>query len=166
VSLALFGRLWQENSPANAIRHAVDRAPLQCTDRDDSLTTPTAPVVPQLQPRNLHQLDGRDRNNGGPFLTKEPKMLLNDNNAGKPEGIHLMIGRRPTPRSATRPATGAHGADTDAPGALQLRNIINNIRQQFPQMKRLHADKIAAVGPFGLAYAEYSQFPLMLFIVL
>ena len=33
--------------------------------------------------------------NGMPFLTKEPKLILNDNNAGKPEGIHLMIGRRP-----------------------------------------------------------------------
>jgi phosphoserine phosphatase len=32
---------------------------------------------------------------GKPFLTKEPKLLLNDNNAGKPEGIHLMIGRHP-----------------------------------------------------------------------
>ena len=32
---------------------------------------------------------------GEPFLTKEPKLLLNDNNAGKVEGIHLMIGRRP-----------------------------------------------------------------------
>jgi phosphoglycolate phosphatase-like HAD superfamily hydrolase len=32
---------------------------------------------------------------GKPFLTKEPKLLLNDNDAGKPEGIHLMIGRRP-----------------------------------------------------------------------
>jgi len=32
---------------------------------------------------------------GKPFLTKEPKLLLNDNNAGKPEGIHLMIGHRP-----------------------------------------------------------------------
>jgi phosphoglycolate phosphatase-like HAD superfamily hydrolase len=32
---------------------------------------------------------------GKPFLTKEPKLLLNDNNAGKPEGIHLMIGRCP-----------------------------------------------------------------------
>jgi phosphoglycolate phosphatase-like HAD superfamily hydrolase len=32
---------------------------------------------------------------GRPFLTKEPKLLLNDNDAGKPEGIHLMIGRRP-----------------------------------------------------------------------
>jgi phosphoglycolate phosphatase-like HAD superfamily hydrolase len=33
---------------------------------------------------------------GKPFLTKEPKLILNDNNAGKPEGIHLMIGRRPS----------------------------------------------------------------------
>jgi hypothetical protein len=32
---------------------------------------------------------------GNPILTKEPKLLLNDNDAGKPEGIHLMIGRRP-----------------------------------------------------------------------
>ena len=32
---------------------------------------------------------------GRPFLTKEPKLLLNDDKAGKPEGIHLMIGSRP-----------------------------------------------------------------------
>jgi phosphoserine phosphatase len=32
---------------------------------------------------------------GKPFLTKEPKLLLNDDKAGKLEGIHLMIGRRP-----------------------------------------------------------------------
>jgi len=32
---------------------------------------------------------------GRPFLTKEPKLLINDNFAGKPEGIHLMIGQRP-----------------------------------------------------------------------
>jgi phosphoglycolate phosphatase-like HAD superfamily hydrolase len=32
---------------------------------------------------------------GKPILTKEPKLLLNDDHAGKPEGIHLMIGRRP-----------------------------------------------------------------------
>jgi phosphoserine phosphatase len=33
--------------------------------------------------------------NGKPILTKDPKLLLNDNFAGKPEGIHLMIGRGP-----------------------------------------------------------------------
>ena len=32
---------------------------------------------------------------GKPILTKDPKLLLNDNDAGKPQGIHLMIGRRP-----------------------------------------------------------------------
>jgi phosphoglycolate phosphatase-like HAD superfamily hydrolase len=41
---------------------------------------------------------------GRPFLTKEPKLLLNDNNAGKPEGIHLEIGRRP--RAAFGNSTG------------------------------------------------------------
>jgi phosphoglycolate phosphatase-like HAD superfamily hydrolase len=33
---------------------------------------------------------------GKPVLLKEAKLLLNDNYGGKPEGIHLMIGRRPT----------------------------------------------------------------------
>ena len=32
---------------------------------------------------------------GKPILTKEPRLLLNDDSAGKPEGIHLIIGRRP-----------------------------------------------------------------------
>ena len=32
---------------------------------------------------------------GKPILTKEAKLWVNDDNAGKPEGIHLMIGRRP-----------------------------------------------------------------------
>ena len=32
---------------------------------------------------------------GKPELTKDPKLLLNDDKAGKPEGIHLVIGRRP-----------------------------------------------------------------------
>jgi hypothetical protein len=37
---------------------------------------------------------GYDRD-GRPVLTKDPKLLLNDDKEGKPEGIHLMIGRRP-----------------------------------------------------------------------
>jgi len=32
---------------------------------------------------------------GKPFLTKEPKLILDNNNAGKAEGIYLEIGRRP-----------------------------------------------------------------------
>ncbi len=41
---------------------------------------------------------------GRPTLTKEPKLLLNDDKAGKPEGIHLVIGRRP--RAAFGNSTG------------------------------------------------------------
>jgi len=41
---------------------------------------------------------------GRPFLTKEPRLLLLDDHAGKPEGIHLMIGRRP--RAAFGNSTG------------------------------------------------------------
>ena len=32
---------------------------------------------------------------GKPVLTKEPKLVLDNNNAGKAEGIYLEIGRRP-----------------------------------------------------------------------
>jgi phosphoglycolate phosphatase-like HAD superfamily hydrolase len=32
---------------------------------------------------------------GRPTLTKEPKVMLIDDKTGKPEGIHMMIGRRP-----------------------------------------------------------------------
>jgi len=32
---------------------------------------------------------------GKPTLTKEPKLLIMNDTVGKPEGIHLMIGRRP-----------------------------------------------------------------------
>lgn len=41
---------------------------------------------------------------GRPILMKEPKLLLLDDKAGKPEGIHLMIGRRP--RAAFGNSTG------------------------------------------------------------
>ncbi len=42
-----------------------------------------------LAVRYTYTADGR------PILIKEPKLMLDDDHAGKPEGIHLMIGRRP-----------------------------------------------------------------------
>jgi len=42
---------------------------------------------------------------GAPVLIKEPKLLLHDDGPGKPEAIHLMIGRRP------RAAFGNSGGD-------------------------------------------------------
>ncbi|MBN9510398.1 MAG: haloacid dehalogenase-like hydrolase [Alphaproteobacteria bacterium] len=44
---------------------------------------------------------------GRPVLIKEPRLLLNDDHAGKPEGIHLIIGRRP------RAAFGNSGGDQE-----------------------------------------------------
>jgi phosphoglycolate phosphatase-like HAD superfamily hydrolase len=41
---------------------------------------------------------------GKPILIKAPKLMLNDNDAGKAEGIHLMIGQRP--RAAFGNSTG------------------------------------------------------------
>jgi hypothetical protein len=61
---------------------------------------------------------------GKPFLTKEPRLLLNDDKAGKPEGIHLMIGRHPVA------AFGNSGGDremleyTKAGSGLRLAMIV------------------------------------------
>ena len=42
-----------------------------------------------LGPKYSYDRDGK------PILTKEPKLTLSNDFGGKPEGIHLMIGRRP-----------------------------------------------------------------------
>jgi phosphoglycolate phosphatase-like HAD superfamily hydrolase len=63
---------------------------------------------------------------GSPTLTKEPKLLLDDDKAGKPEGIHLMIGRRPIA------AFGNSGGDqqmlewTQAGGAPRLMMLVHH----------------------------------------
>ena len=46
------------------------------------------------------------RKDGKPFLTKEPKLSSTTTVPGNRKGIHLMIGRRPMPRSGTRPVIG------------------------------------------------------------
>jgi len=63
---------------------------------------------------------------GKPILTKDPKLLLNDDKAGKPEGIHLMIGRRPYA------AFGNSGGDkqmleyTQAGGGARLMMLVHH----------------------------------------
>src|SRR6266536_633652 len=64
------GTLWVEHPMYSQVIYCLDRVP----------------AVVKAKPE-LAQVE--------PFMTKEPRLLLNDNNAGKPEGIHLMIGRRP-----------------------------------------------------------------------
>ncbi|HTJ58284.1 MAG TPA: HAD family hydrolase [Devosiaceae bacterium] len=52
-------------------------------------------VPPQQVIGSAGGTEYRYDSSGKPFLTKEPSILLNDNNAGKPEAIHLIIGNRP-----------------------------------------------------------------------
>jgi phosphoglycolate phosphatase-like HAD superfamily hydrolase len=66
---------------------------------------------------------GYDKN-GKPFLTKEPKLLLNDNDAGKPEGIHLMIGRRPVAAFGNSTGDRQMLEYTKAAGGLRLAMLV------------------------------------------
>jgi hypothetical protein len=61
---------------------------------------------------------------GKPILTKEPKLLLNDNDAGKPEGIHLIIGRRPIAAFGNSTGDQQMLEYTDAGDGLRLKMLV------------------------------------------
>ncbi|MGD9658582.1 MAG: HAD family hydrolase [Methylocystis sp.] len=91
---------------------------------------------------------------GRPVLTKEPKLLLNDNNAGKPEAIHLMIGRRPF---------AAFGNSTGDRQMLEYTKAGNGERLA---MLLLHDDakREYAYGPaLGLPDTKVGTFPQSLY---
>lgn len=88
--------------------------------------------------------------NGKPILTKEPKLLLNDNDAGKPEGIHLMIGRR---------RIAAFGNSTGDQQMLEYTGAGDGLRLK---MLVLHddAEREYAYGPAqGLPDTKVGTFP-------
>jgi phosphoserine phosphatase len=87
---------------------------------------------------------------GRPQLTKEPKVLLNDNDAGKPEGIHFMIGRRPAI---------AFGNSTGDRQMLEYAGVGNGARLS---LLVLHTDaqREYAYGPArGLPDTKVGTFP-------
>ncbi len=91
---------------------------------------------------------------GKPFLTKDPKLLLNDNNGGKPEGIHLMIGRRP------------HAAFGNSPGDQQMLEYTKAGDGARLAMLVFHYDakREYAYGPAqGLADTKVGAFPQALY---
>jgi hypothetical protein len=56
--------------------------------------------------------------------------------------------------------TGKHGGDVSGADALKLRNIINDLSQQFPHPKKLNAAKTAVEGGVEMAYCEYVRLSL------
>jgi phosphoglycolate phosphatase-like HAD superfamily hydrolase len=96
---------------------------------------------------------GYDKN-GRPVLIKEPKLLLNDDNAGKPEGIHLMIGRRP------------HAAFGNSTGDRQMLEYTAAGDGSRLAMLVLHDDakREYAYGPaLGLPDTKIGAFPQALY---
>ena len=91
---------------------------------------------------------------GKPILTKEPKLLLNDDKAGKVEGIHLMIGRRPTAAFGNSVGDRQMLEWTGAGGGARLKMLV------------LHDDAAReyAYGPaMGLPDSKVGTFPQALF---
>ena len=91
---------------------------------------------------------------GKPILTKEPKLLLNDNDAGKPEGIHQMIGRRPS------------AAFGNSPGDQQMLEYTKAGAGPRLAMLVLHDDAAReyAYGPAqGLPDTKVGAFPQALY---
>jgi phosphoglycolate phosphatase-like HAD superfamily hydrolase len=88
--------------------------------------------------------------NGQPALFKEPKLVLNDDKAGKPEGIHLMIGRRPVAAFGNSSGDREMLEYTGAGGGARLMMLV------------LHDDPIReyAYGPAeGLPHTRIGTFP-------
>ncbi len=91
---------------------------------------------------------------GEPLLIKEPKLVLNDNNAGKPEAIHLVIGRRPVAAFGNSSGDRQMLEYTGAGGGARLMMLV------------LHDDPIReyAYGPAdGLPNSKVGTFPQSLY---
>jgi phosphoglycolate phosphatase-like HAD superfamily hydrolase len=91
---------------------------------------------------------------GKPILTKDWHLLLNDDNAGKPEGIHMMIGRRP------------HAAFGNSTGDRQMLEYTGAGDGARLMMLVLHDDaqREYAYGPaLGLPDTKVGTFPPALY---
>lgn len=91
---------------------------------------------------------------GKPFLTKTEKMVLNDNGAGKAEGIYLMIGRKP------------YAAFGNTPGDQQMLEYTKSGSGTRLAVLVLHDDSTReyAYGPAqGLPDTKVGAFPQALY---
>ena len=91
---------------------------------------------------------------GNPILTKDPKLLLNNDNAGKPQGIHVMIGRIP------------HAAFGNSIGDREMLEYTKSGGGERLAMLVLHDDKDReyAYGPaLGLSDSKVGTFTQALY---
>jgi hypothetical protein len=56
--------------------------------------------------------------------------------------------------------TAQHGGDSNSPGGLVLREIIRELAKTYEDPRKLHADKVAAMGAVELYYVDYAQLSL------
>jgi hypothetical protein len=56
--------------------------------------------------------------------------------------------------------TTQHGRDPNSPGELVLREIIRELAKTYEDPRKLHADKVAAMGAVELYYVDYTQLSL------
>lgn len=80
------GSLWVEDPIYSQFIYCLDRVPA---------VVKAKPTLAKVEPFSAGETKFNYGKDGKLFLTKQPKILLNDNDAGKAENIHLMIGRRP-----------------------------------------------------------------------
>jgi hypothetical protein len=78
-----------------------------------------------------------DDKQGKPFLTREPKVLLDEANPGKREGIHLMIGRHSYAAFGNPLATGRCGSmqRQDTPSGSQCSTFMTMPIASIPTVR-------------------------------
>ena len=79
------GTLWVSHPMYTQVVYCLDRVPAVVKEKPQLAKVEPFKTVLSRNREAIAKLS----------MDKDPKLLLNDNNAGKPEGIHLMIGRRP-----------------------------------------------------------------------
>jgi hypothetical protein len=67
---------------------------------------------------------------------------------------------RKTLAQITMKLSAQHGADVNNEGAQLLRQFIRQLADTYKDSKKLHADKVAAMGAIELHYVDYTQLSL------
>ena len=95
---------------------------------------------------------------GKAILTKEPKLLLDDNYAGKARGIHLMIGRRPRAAFGNSPGDEQMLAYTKTGDGARLAMLVlhDDATREYAYGPALGLPD-TRVGTFPQAYYDKAQ---------